>query len=77
MFTSSEIRAVKGRLAAAGATQIDLADQLGMHPTKLNHVLRGRRLAPPGFLARATVALERLERAEQAATEARLKVLTS
>ena len=77
MFTSSEIQAIRGRLAAAGVTQIDLANQLGIHPTKLNHLLRGKRPIPPGFLASATAALEQLERAEQAADEARRRVLAS
>ena len=77
VFTSSEIRAIRGRLAEAGVTQHDLAEQLGMHPTKLNHILRGRRSPTPDFCALAMAALARLERAEQAAAEARRKALTS
>ena len=64
-----------GRMAEIGVLQVDLAMHLDMHPTLLNAILRGRRSAPSGFEARAHAALDLLERAEQAAQEARERVL--
>ncbi len=72
----SAMRAIRGRLAALGLTQYDLAAALGMGRSKLNAVLNGREPVPEGFEARATAALDRLERIELAATEARSKAVT-
>ena len=64
-----------GRIAELGLRQADLAAYLGVHPTLLNAILRGRREAPTGFEARVEAALERHEAAERAADEARERVL--
>ncbi len=65
------MRAIRGRLAALGLTQYDLAAALRMGRSGLNAILNGRQPAPEGFEARATAALGRLERIELAAAEAR------
>ena len=62
-------------MAEIGVTQHDLADALGLNPTQLNHILKGRRTPPADFARRVTAALNRLERAERAADRARQKVL--
>ena len=72
---SPEIRAIRGRLAALGMTQHDLATALGLSQPTVNAILTGRRSAPEGFEVRARQALGRLERIEQAASEARLKAV--
>ena len=64
-----------GRIAEIGVVQADVAVYLGIHPTLLNAILRGRREAPDGFEARVHAALDRLETAERAAEEARERVL--
>ena len=69
------ITRIRGRLAELRITQQELADQLGMGPTLINHILQGRRIPPPDFEARVNAALDRLEKAEQAADEARARVL--
>ena len=48
---------------------------LGISQTKLNLILNEQRRPPAGFEAEATAALDRLERAEQAAAQARARVL--
>ena len=72
---SPGIRAIRGRLAAIGLTQHDLAAALGLSQPTVNAILTGRRPAPKGFEARASRALGRLERVELAATEARAKAV--
>ena len=69
------INHLRGRMAELGVTQQDLADALGINPTLLNHILKGRRTPPADFEARVTAALDRLEQAERAADRARQKVL--
>ena len=75
MVNISTIPKLRGRLAELGLTQQDLADALGLNPTQLNHILKGRRTPPADFERRVTAALDRLELAEQAADTARQKVL--
>ena len=70
---SPAIRAIRGRLAALGLTQHDLAAALGLSQPTVNAILTGRRAAPDGFEALASRALTRLERIELAAIEARAK----
>ena len=62
-------------MAELGVTQQDLADLLGINPTLLNHILKGRRSPPPGFYEKVNAALDLLEKAKKAADEAREKVL--
>ena len=69
------INHLRGRMAELGVTQQDVADALGLNVTQLNHILKGRRTPPADFKRRVTAALNRLERAEQAADRARQKVL--
>ncbi len=66
---------LRGRLAELGVTQQDLADLLGINPTLLNHILKGRRPPPPDFFEKVNAALDLLEAAEKAAQEAKEKVL--
>ena len=66
---------IRGRMAEIGVTQQDLADHLGINPTLMNHILNGRRPAPPDFEANATAALDLLEAAEEAAQKERARVL--
>ena len=62
-------------MAELGVTQQDLADALGINATLLNHILKGRRQPYPGFHEEADVALNKLRAAEEAAHEARERVL--
>ena len=71
-MVSPAIRSIRGRLAGLGLTQHDLAAVLEICQSTLNHILTGRRPAPDGFEARATRALDFLERVELAAAEARV-----
>ena len=64
-----------GRIAEIGVVQADVAVRLGIHPTLLNAILRGRRPMPKGLEARIHRTLDILERAERAADEARARVL--
>ena len=66
---------IRGRMAELGVTQQDLADALGLNPTLLNHILKGRRPPPESFERRVTTALDKLEQAERAADTARQRVL--
>ena len=75
MVDMPTIPKLRGRLAELGLTQQDLADALGINPTLLNHILKGRRTPPADFARRVTAALDTLEQAEQAADTARQKVL--
>lgn len=62
-------------MAEIGVTQQDVARQIRVSVTSLNLYLKGRRQAPSGFESRVLAALDLLERAEQAAEEARRRVL--
>ena len=69
------MRSIRGRLAALGLTQHDLASALGIGRSTLNAILKGRQPAPEAFEPRAIRALDRLERVELAAAEARAKAV--
>ena len=62
-------------VARAPVTQEVLAAMLGHDPTVFSRYLRGVRLAPDGFEARVIAMLNKLEEAEDAADEARRRVL--
>ncbi len=66
---------VRVRLAALGVSQHALARALGVSQATLSVWLNGYRQPPTGFEVEAAAALDLLEQAERAATEARAKVL--
>ena len=68
-------RQIRSRLAGLKLPQHTLAAMLGVSQTKLNLILNGHRSPPTGFEAQARAALDRLERAEMAAADARARVL--
>ena len=68
-------RKIRSRLGGLKLSQHTLAAMLGVSQTKLNLILNGHRSPPTGFEAQAKMALDRLERAEFAAAEARARVL--
>lgn len=69
------MRLIRGRLAQLGLSQHDLASALGLSQPTVNAILTGRRAPRAGFEVRAIRALNRLERIEQAAAEARAKAV--
>ena len=73
---TAKIARIRGRIAEVGCRQADIAQAIGINETLLNTYLRGRRPMPEGFEERVHTALDRLEAAEQAAEEARARVLT-
>ncbi len=75
MITSKDMLEIRGRIAGIGLRHADVAKQMGMHESLLSAILRGRRSMPDGFKERIQAALDRLEQAEQAAREARERVL--
>ena len=64
-----------GRISELGLRQADLATYLEMSPTLLNGILNGRRPTPENFESHISNTLDRFERAEQAAEQARDKVM--
>ena len=66
---------IRERLARLGMSQERLARGIGVHPSQITRYFRGDRIPPPDFEPRVLAVLDRLERAEQAADEARRRVL--
>ena len=66
---------LKTRIIQMGITQERVAVAIGIDPSLLGRYLRGIRPMPANFEARVHAALDRLERAERAAAEARARVL--
>ena len=66
---------VRSRLAKLGLSQERVALAAGYDPSLFSRILRGLRPEPADFARRVTAALNRLERAEQAADRARQRVL--
>ena len=64
-----------GRVSELGLRQADLAAYLEMNPTTLNGILNGRRPTPENFESHISKTLDRFERAEHAAEQAREKVM--
>ena len=62
-------------MARYGFSQEQVAQAAGYEPSLLNRYLNGRRTAPPDFEAKVNATLDRLEKAEKAAAEARDRVL--
>ena len=69
------VRRIRGRMAEVGVSQMTLAVELGISVASLNLYLNGNRTPPADFERRVTAALDRLEKAEQAADKARQRVL--
>ena len=75
-MTVTHSQAVRARLATLGVSQHSLASSLGVSQATLSLWLNGYRQPPAGFEAEAATALDLLEQAERAATEARAMVLS-
>ncbi len=69
------VQQVRSRLAQLGVSQERLALTAGYEPTLFSRYLNGLRQPPADFKAKVTAALDRLEAAENAAAEARERVL--
>ena len=66
---------LRGRIAEVGVKHHVVAAEMGMHYTQLSRILNERQAMPEGFEERLDSTLDRLEAAEQAAAEARARVL--
>ena len=66
---------IRGLMAGLGVTQASLGAALGFHHSDVSRILAGIRRPPQGFIERATAVLDAFEEAEQAAEEARRRVL--
>ena len=64
-----------GRISELGLRQATLAAYIEMNPTTLNGILNGRRPTPENFESHISKTLDRFERAEHAAEQARDKVM--
>ena len=73
--TNSCINELRYRIFQSPVSQEQVARAVGMDPSPFSRVLRGRQNPPEGFIERVNAALDRLERAEAAAEEARQRVL--
>ena len=71
----SEIANFRARIASLNIRRGDVAAVVGIGQSLFSQDLNGRREPPADFGARVGAALNRLEAAEQAADEARAKVL--
>ena len=60
-----------------GLRQHDLAEALGMHAPALSLILNGRRAMPADFIERANAVVDRHEKAEEAAEQARAQALAA
>ena len=65
----------KVRITCLGLSQECVAEEAGFESTLFSRYINDRRTPPADFERRVTAALDRLERAEQAADKARQKVL--
>ena len=72
---AESVARLRGRIAEMGVRHHMVAGEVGMHYTQLSRILNERQPMPDGFEERAHSALDRLEAAERAATEARARVL--
>ena len=66
---------LKQRMRTSGLTQDAIAAAAGIDPARLSRVLRGRLPLSANLAIRVANAIDILERAEQAASEARGKVM--
>ena len=74
-MTVTHTQAIRARLAALGVSQHALAAALGVSQATLSLWLNGYRQPPTRFEEATATALDLLEQAERAATEARARVL--
>ncbi len=74
---NSEIAGIRAELARSGVTQARLARLAGCHPSHLNRVLRGHCPPSAGFLDSLRRTIDLCARAEEAAEEARERVLAA
>lgn len=63
------------RIALSGLTREAVALEAGIHPSDMSRTLRGLRTPPSNFSERVISALNRLVAAEDAASQARERVL--
>ncbi len=75
MTSSSDIPSIRARIAYLDLTREQVAMAMGMERSALSRYLNGTRPLPNGMEARIHATLDKLERAEQAAQEARERVL--
>ena len=68
---------LKCEIVRRGIRQQDVARQIGLNPSAFSLMLSGRRTPPTDFKSRVLTALDMLEQADQAAEEARWRVLAS
>ena len=66
---------IKLRIFQLDIRQEQVAEAAGYESTLFSRYLKGRRPPPPDFFEKVNAALDRLERAEKAAQEAKEKVL--
>ena len=76
MTASPDIPSIRARIAYLGLTREQVAIAMGLERSALSRYLNGTRPMPEGMEARIHATLDKLERAEQAAQEARARVLS-
>ncbi len=76
MPVTSEISSIRGLIAEAQLKRQDIAELLGYSESLFSLYINGRRPPPEGFEKNVRWAIERLKRANQAAEEARERVLS-
>ena len=75
MLPQNQVDFILERLAKLRLSQEHFGLYIGVSVTLMSRYLRGLRSPPEGFFKEATAALEKLEKAENAATAARDRVL--
>jgi len=75
LAASSDIPSIRARIAYLDLTREQVAMAMGLERSALSRYLNGTRPMPEGMEARIHATLDKLERAEQAAQEARERVL--
>ena len=75
MAESPDIPSIRARIAYLDLTREQLAMAMGLERSALSRYLNGTRPMPEGMEERIHATLDKLERAEQAAQEARARVL--
>lgn len=66
---SDDIRRLRGRIAELAISHQHVARSLGVHPSVLSRILRGKRAAPAGFVERANAVLDIAARDETEAID--------